>query len=49
MSNNKAWMKKILVVLCILFIVSMVLLLVERAVIKSRFNQPIKNEIRIRN
>ena len=46
MNRYKTWIKKILIVLGILFIASMVLIIIEHAVIKSRFNQPIKSEIR---
>jgi len=45
MIKYKTLLKKILIVLGILFIASILLIIVERSVIKSRSNEPIRSKI----
>lgn len=45
MIKCKQWIEKILIVVVILFIASIILIMVERSVIKSRSDEPTKSKI----
>jgi len=45
MKKHTTWIKRILLVFGILFIASTILIIVERSILKSRNDKPIKSEI----